>query len=83
MENLIMTRGSEANIEIRHKIATGENVYLKSLINGVVIRITRYNDFNWAKSKDQREYRILYSSNLVDETIREAQEITREEYDNY
>jgi hypothetical protein len=83
MENLITNRGPEGNIQIRHKIATGENVYLKSLINGVVIKITRYNDFNWAKSKDEREYRILYSSNLMDETIQEAKEITKEEYDNY
>lgn len=83
MENLITNKSPEASIQIRHKIVTGENVYLKSLSNGVVIRITRYNDFNWAKSKDEREYRILYSSNLMDETIQEAKEITKEEYDNY
>jgi hypothetical protein len=83
MENLITHRSPETNIQIRHKIATGENVYLKSLISGVVIRITRFNDFNWAKSKDEREYRILYSSNLMNETIQEAKEITKEEYDNY
>jgi hypothetical protein len=83
MENLITNRSPEANIQIRQKIATGEKVYLKSLINGVVIRITRYNDFNWAKSKDEREYRILYSSDLMNETIEEAKEITKEEYDNY
>jgi hypothetical protein len=45
---------------------------ITDLTNGrLVIRISIYNDFNWAKSKDEREYRILYSSNLIDETIQE------------
>jgi hypothetical protein len=83
MENLITNRSPEANMLIRHKIAAGENVYLKNLLNGVVIRITRYNDFVWAKSKDGREYRILYSSNLMNETFEKAEEITKAEYDNY
>lgn len=83
MEKLITNRSPEANRQIRQKIASGENVYLKNLVNGVVIRITRYNDFNWAKSKDEREYRILYSSDLMDEAIEEAEEITKAEYDNY
>jgi hypothetical protein len=83
MENLITYKSPEANMQIRQKIATGENVYLKNTISGVVIRISRYNDFNWAKSKDEREYRILYSSNLIAETIQEANEISKAEYENY
>ena len=83
MENLNSYKSPEANIQIRQKIAQGENVYLKNSISGVVIRISRYNDFNWAKSKDEREYRILYSSNLIDETIQEANEISKVEYENY
>ena len=83
MENLTIYKSPEANIHIRQKIATGENVYLKNSISGVVIRISRYHDFNWAKSKDEREYRILYSSDLIDETIQEANEISKAEYENY
>ena len=83
MENSIPYKSPEANKQIRQKIASGENVYLKNSILGVVIRITRYNDFNWVKSKDEREYRILFSSSLIDETIQEANEISKAEYENY
>jgi hypothetical protein len=83
MENLIANKSTEANIQIRQKIANGENVYLKNSTSGVVIRISGYNDFNWAKSKDEREYRILFSSNLIDETIQEANEISKAEYENF
>jgi hypothetical protein len=83
MENLVANKSTEANIQIRQKIANGENVYLKNSTSGVVIRISGYNDFNWAKSKDEREYRILFSSNLIDETIQEANEISKAEYENF
>jgi len=83
MENLIALKSAEAKNQIRQKITNGENVYLKNSNIGVVIRISGYNDFNWAKSKDEREYRILYSSNLIDETIQEANEISKAEYENY
>ena len=83
MENLMTHKSPEANKQIRQKIVQGENVYLKNSASGVVIRISRYNDFNWAKSKDEREYRILFSSDLIDESIREANEISKAEYENY
>jgi hypothetical protein len=83
MENSITYKSPEAKIQIRQKIANGENVYLKNSISGVVIRISGYNDFNWAKSRDEREYRISYLSNLIDETIEEANEISKAEYENY
>ena len=76
-------KSPEAKTQIRQKIAHGENVYLKNSMSGLVIRISRYNNFNWAKSKDEREYRILYSSNLIEETLQEANEISKAEYDNY
>jgi len=83
MENLLTGKSPEVKIKISQKIAQGENVYLKNSGSQVVIRISRYNDFNWAKSKDEREYRILFSSDLIDETIREANEISKAEYENY
>jgi hypothetical protein len=83
MENLINYKSPEAKVQIRQKIVNGENVYLKNSISGVVIRISGYNDFNWAKSRDEREHRILYSSDLFDETIEEANEISKAEYENY
>jgi len=83
MENTITDKSPEAKKQIRQKIAHGEDVYLKNTIDGVVIRITKYNDYNWAKSKDEREYRIVYTSDLIDESIQEANEITKAEYDNY
>jgi hypothetical protein len=76
-------KSPEANMQIRQKIALGKNVYLKYSMSGVVIRISGFNDFNWAKSKDKREYRVLYSSNLIDKTIQEANEISKSEYENY
>ena len=76
-------KSPEAENQIRQKIAQGKNVYLKNSISGVVIRISRQNEFNWAKSKDEREYRIIFSSDLIDETIQEANEISKGEYDNY
>ena len=83
MENLNIIKSPEANLQIIQKITSGENVYLKNSMSGVVIRISRYNDFNWAKSRDEREYRILFSSSLIDETIQEANEISKAEYENY
>lgn len=83
MEYLITKKSPEDDGQIRQKILRGENVYLKNSVDGVVIRITNYNNFNWAKSKDEREYRIVYSSDLIDETIEEANEISKEEYENY
>ena len=83
MRNSIEYKSPEVNNLIRQKIASGENVYLKNSISGVAIRITRFNNFTWAKSRDEREYRILFSSTLIDETIQEANEISKAEYENY
>jgi hypothetical protein len=57
--------------------------YPKNRFEHMVIRTVPGEDFYFAKLSGGKEYSLKYSLVLVNGTILEANEITREEYHNY
>lgn len=67
---------------IINKIVKKQDVYLKSS-EGCVIKIPANNTVYHVKFKNAPEYTIEGTTDLACETLLEANEITKQEYDNY
>ncbi len=59
-----------------------EPVYLLNTFEDIALRTEPPNKY-FAKPKGLYEYPIAYNTDLVVETLLEANEITKEEYDKY
>jgi hypothetical protein len=70
--------------EVVTKKMTSKPVYFKNTIAKVVIRSTSgANGKFYVKGHRRDEYEIAYWTNLVYETILDANEITKKQYENY
>jgi hypothetical protein len=70
--------------EVVTKKMTSHPVYFENAIAKVAIRSTSgANGKFYVKGHKREEYEIAYWTNLVYETILDANEITKKQYDNY
>ena len=76
----VVTKASEKLLD---KLRNGEEVFLKNTLSAVVIRIEPDNVHYFVKSIGLDEYSISRTTELVSDTILEANEISKEEYNQY
>ena len=76
------SNGIPAYEEIMDKIDKGQEVFLEDTSEDVAVRIAP-GEYYFAKRHGQDEHQIRHSTQLISDALAEANEITREQYDNY
>ena len=74
---------TKSNEKIFDKLRNGQEVFLKNTFNDAAIRIEPDNVHYFVKYLGLDEYSISRSHDLVCDTILEANEISKEEYNQY